>query len=74
MADHPREAAIGLAALTITQSLLTVLLDRGVLSREDVEELLADATLSETDDESGLAAEAGDLIHDLMETLVPRAH
>ncbi len=73
MADHPREAAIGLAALTITQSLLAVLLDRGILSREDLEELLADAASTDMDDDD-VAGEAGELVHDLMEALVPRTH
>ena len=73
MADHPREAAIGLAALPITQSLLAVLLDRGILSREDLEELLADAASTDMDDDD-VAGEAGELVHDLMEALVPRTH
>ena len=73
MADQPREAAVGLAALTITQSLLAVLLDRGILSREDLEELLAEAAATDADD-GELAGEAGELVHDLMEALVPRTH
>lgn len=37
------DTAIGLAALSICENLLAVLMDRKVISHEDVEELLGDA-------------------------------
>lgn len=68
MDKHGTDAA-ALAALTICENLIAVLMDREVLTREDVEELLSDAAAIDT----GLD-EAGEVIRDIMEGLTARPH
>jgi hypothetical protein len=70
MHENTSEAALALAALTICQNLIAVLMDRGLLTAVDVEELLADAISVES--EANL--EAGDVIREVMDGLIEHRH
>lgn len=73
MDNHTSDAAMGLAALTIAQNMLAVLMDRGVITREDVEELLLDAAqVDSTAADSEINAAAGDIVREVMEGLTAR--
>lgn len=73
MDEDRTDAAVALAALTIAENLLAVLMDRGVITREDVEELLLDAaSVDSTAAESEVNAAAGDIVRDVMEGLTAR--
>jgi len=75
MEDGTSDAAVALAALSICENLIAVLMDRNVLSREDIEEMLADAaTVDATAAEAEVTAEAGEIIRDLMDGLTMRHH
>lgn len=71
MKDPIGEAA-ALAALTICENLLAVLLDRNLLSREDVEELLSDAAAVDEAGDTDTHHQAGDLIRQVMDGLATR--
>lgn len=73
MDNNTSDSAVALAALTITENLLAVLLDRGIISREDVEELLLDAAnVDSSAADTEINAQAGDLVREVMEGLIMR--
>ncbi len=68
------DAALALAALSICENLLVTLIDRELISREDVEELLEDAAegqsaLGNGDFQAG--EEAAEIIRDIMDGIAP---
>jgi hypothetical protein len=73
MDQRASDTAIALAALTICQNLIAVLMDRNLLTREDVEELLSDASQVGAAD-SDVNIEAGDVIREVMDGLTARHH
>ena len=75
MNEHTGEAATALAALTICESLIALLMDRNVLTRDDVEDLLSDAAAVDSSAaETEVNAEAADIIRDVMDGLTARHH
>lgn len=70
MHDNTSDTALALAALTICENLLAVLMDRNVLTAEDVEELLDDAVSVER----GVSIEAGEVIREVMDGLIEHRH
>lgn len=67
------DTAVALAALSICQNILAVLLDRNVITREDIEELLADAAgvqHSLGDGDLALNEEAAEVIQEVMDGLI----
>jgi hypothetical protein len=70
MHENTSEAALALAALTICENLIAVLMDRGLLTAVDVEELLADAISVESE----ASLEAGDVIREVMDGLIEHRH
>lgn len=72
---HISDTAIGLAALSICENLLAVLMDRNVISHEDVEELLGDASglqHSIGNDESDVNEETAEIIQQVLDGLAAR--
>ncbi len=73
MDEDRTDAAIALAALTIAENLIAVLMDRGVVSREDVEELLLDAaSVDSAAADTDVNAAAADIVREVMEGLATR--
>lgn len=73
MDEDRTDAAIALAALTIAENLIAVLMDRGVISREDVEELLLDAaSVDSAAADTDVNAAAADIVREVMEGLATR--
>lgn len=70
MHDNTSDTALALAALTICENLLAVLMDRNVLTAEDVEELLDDAVSVDR----GVSIEAGEVIREVMDGLIEHRH
>lgn len=70
MHDNTSDTALALAALTICENLLAALMDRNVLTAEDVEELLDDAVSVDR----GVSIEAGEVIREVMDGLIEHRH
>lgn len=68
------DAARALAALSICENLLAVLMDRELISPEDVEELLDDAANMQMglgNGDAQVGEEAAEVIRDILDGLVP---
>lgn len=68
------DAARALAALSICENLLAVLMDRELISPEDVEELLDDAANMQVglgNGDAQVGEEAAEVIRDILDGLVP---
>lgn len=69
--DEVDGRAVSMAALAICENLLAVLLDRDLLTLDDVEELLSDAAASQTVDEiSEVNEQAAQIIRGVLDGLV----
>lgn len=71
--ERVSDTALAMAALSICENLLAVMIDRDLLSVEDVAELLEDAAASQhmTQDGNGTGDQAADLIRQIADGLAP---